>query len=464
MAFDRKILNMKITGFLNTAGMKGRISSKENIAMQILLAEKDPPDHTVSEELTRQKKRFIAWLGVTKQTTGAGEAGKIDNLLVLINAFMVLFCVVAVVPVFFMYISKTWIIPVALLCPAIHIVAWRLARNPEVERSRIKSMHLTAAMISIVPLACVATYTANFLGNINGEHVLAAIMAGWAAYTVVVSLLVRTETGFYASLILAGLVLNICLGVGIRDYAGSASLNLCAATALLWFASRRGSENSEVSPGAIYWMGGLYLAFCFIFMAIFLMLLWSAEPQPTSYAALPLWAAALALLPFVIRNEAVRVAGDRLRSRLLFLLPVTWLFVGAAQFLAGAFGVEVLASSITAAALPNACLFTLLALVFVWSLWLFYRELMAENGFDANIFEIAGFFLVVDLVIVYFVLAARIGYSASLCLAVAVFVAVQKLRKRRKEEEARFVDGFPAMPFGYGDEPESESSFGDEKE
>lgn len=154
---------LKIGSFLYKACHKGLVGLGEKNDLLSLLKEREPPNPVVRQELSRQKARFTAWLGMVRQTSQEGAAGKIDNLLVTINSFIAIFFVAALVPVFYIYREVTWIIPVLLACPLIHIAAWRLSRNPDVDRVFVKSMHLFAAVASGIPLLCLTAYAHKIL-------------------------------------------------------------------------------------------------------------------------------------------------------------------------------------------------------------------------------------------------------------------------------------------------------------
>lgn len=435
MAFTDTILNGKIRTFLDKSHLHNLLGSLEKIELHELLAERDPRDNTVWIELGRQKARLIAWLGITKRTSQGGEVGKIDNLLVAINGFVLLFCLAALVPVFFLSWDRSWIIPVVLLCPFIHFLAHRLSRSPDINQARIKNMHLFAAMISIVPLACLATYLMPYIGApVRKEVALGCVACLWVAHTLVVSLLVRTENAFYCSLFLVGFVANAAIFFGLENFSGTVCLNLLLGTVLLWIAGGARAGKYSLPAGRMCVIAGIFVCLAFAVLLLFLVTL-PRMARGGYNVGLPMYALSLAFLPAVLGAEAARLSDNRLKDWFLALLPLTWLYFGLALLFGGAFGWRELRMGNLFPVLP----YILLCVVLVWSLWFLYEQFMAENDFDTNIFSFAAMAFVICMATGYCLLAFQVGYAAALALAVLVFTGVFRLRGRYLMAVAKVV-------------------------
>ena len=426
MAFTDKELNKKIDSFLTRACAGGVLGISKKIDLQTLLEERDPDDgNAVRETLKQQKKRLVAWLGITRKTTAEGAAGSIDNLLVLINSFVLLFVIIALVPVLFIYRDKTWIIPVALFCPIVHFFAFRLARNPEVSPSRTKNMHLFSAVVSIVPLLCLADFVAGIVRQAGfGHYLMAAAGALWIVHLLLVAVLIRTEGGFYWSLFLSDIVVSVgLLRIG-RDFAGAVCLQLLLAMFLYSLAGWARSGKSAMSPARLHECAGVFLGLGFISLGILLI---SGTPLVKSYfvTGLVLYAAALAFLPLAIQSEDARLSSKLVRNGWKAMLAVTWLFFGLALLARGAFGVQGL--QVIGGEVPRAPLYVFLIVMLAWSLLLLYEQFLATSEFDTNIFTIASLVLLGCLVAGYGVLALKVAHLLALLLAVGVFVVTMRL-------------------------------------
>lgn len=431
MTFNDKACNDSIDKFLNLANSRDVLSLEERLSVLGLLSEPEPPDTAIWKEISSQKKKFVSWLGVHRRTVGEGEAGKIDTLLMAINGFVVLFSIAALLPVFVIYWNKTWIIPVLLLCPGIHFLAHRLAGNPDVDRATVKNLHLFAAIFSIVPLACLASYVAPYLGQALRARELAGMAAAaWAVYTVVVSLLTRTERAFYWSLFIVGGVLNLALFWGLRDYPGQVCLNICIGTLLLVLAGKSRSGKPAMSPGRLYMTAVVFMGLAFLFLLL-IILTDGLRINPDVVGFAPyLYVPAVAMLPVVMKFETLRLGGDKLKNVYFAMLGVTWLYFGAVLLIFGTSGILRVSHAARVMLASRLSPILMLLLLFAWSLWFLYEQFMAEKEFDVNLFNAASFLMLACLIAGYFLLATRVGFVAALILAIACYVVVQKLRDR----------------------------------
>lgn len=408
----------------------------QKIDLETLLAEKDAPDHSVRRELTWLKTQLITWLGITRQTIAGGAAGKIDNLLYAINGFIVFFCIAALLPVLYIYREQTWVIPFVLICPAIHFIAWRFSRSGDVSPARIKNMHLFAAVISIVPLGYIALYAAPYLGFAARDKAflwgVPAAAGVWVVYTVVVSCLIRTENGLYCSLFVVGLVANAGLIAGRRDLAGSSCLNLMIAGGLLCLAGKARGGRYSISADRLHVTAGFFLTAAFVLLACLLMNQDYLRGVGEFEMAAVFYVVALALLPAVLKSEAVRLAGDRLKNCRVVLLAGTWLYFGFALLLRWGSAPHAMYGFLDEGIiyLP---LYGLVLIALLWSFWMLHEQLVAKNGFDLNIFVYAAFILIVCLVATYFILALHFGYVAALGVAVLVLAVNARMWMRRAD-------------------------------
>ena len=431
MAFLKDLdRELKIGSFLYKACHKGLVGLGEKNDLLSLLKEREPSNPAVRQELSRQKNRFTAWLGMVRQTSQEGAAGKIDNLLVTINSFIAIFFVAALVPVFYIYRDVTWIIPVLAACPLIHFAAWRLSGNPDVDRAFVKDMHLFAAVVSAVPMFFLALYASGYLECFQRGPVLAGTVAClWAAYTIVTALLIRTEKSFYFALFVGGFTANAALLGGRNDVAGTVSLNLLVAALLSCLAKKAAEGAYAMSAGRLRRTAGFFLVLALAFVFVLFSPGGRYGERSGLGVAIPLYAAALALLPLVLKIEAGRLAENGLKRCSLALFTATWLYIGCALFGEAAFGVRDLGHDFSVDTFAHVFLYLLLGIALTWNIWLLYEQLAAKKGFNTSIFSFAALMLVVCLTTGYFVLALKIGYVAALCLAVAVFIVMVKLRK-----------------------------------
>lgn len=431
MAFKDTGLNVKINSFLDKANHGNALGLTEKLDLQELLIEPDPPNYAVREELTNQRMRLIAWLGITRRTSDGGEAGKIDNLMVLINSFILLFCIAALAPVMFIYRTKTWIIPVLLICPIIHLIACRLARNPGVEISRIKSMHLFAAVFSIVPLACLAYYLNDCFDFSGNRSILWGAVGGlWIVYTILVAALIRTESGFYWSLFIVGIGANYLMIRLRMDFVGAVSMNLLIGTLMLFLAGMSRKDGLAMPAGRLSMVAAFFVGLAFGMLAYFLVHFGRYGAHARFIVALPLYAVALAFLPSVIKAEAARLAGDKWKKGCLTLLAVTWLYFGLALLFGWIVGEYFSVNSLRALVYARVFLGAALAVVLAWSLWFLYEQFVADKDFDINVFSSAALLLILCLVTGFVLLIRNVGYVAALLLAIAVFALNLKLWAR----------------------------------
>lgn len=428
MAFKDTGLNVKINSFLDKACRGDALGLTEKLDLQELLIEPDPPNHAVREELANQKKRLIAWLGITRRTSDGGEAGKIDNLLVLINSFILLFCIAALAPVMVIYRTKTWIIPVLLICPIIHLVACRLGRNPGVEIARIKSMHLFAAVFSIVPLACLAYYLNDYFHFSGNRSLLWGTVGGlWVVYTILVAALIRTESGFYWSLFIVGVGANYLMIRLRMDFVGTVTMNLLIGTLTQFLAGMSRKDGLPMSAGRLSVVTAFFVGLAFGVLAYFLMHFGRHGAHARFIVALPLYVVALAFLLGVIKSEAARLSGDRLKTCCLALLVATWLYFGLALLFGWVVSEYYGANSLRALVHARVFLGVALAVILAWSLWFLYEQFTADKDFDINVFSFAALLLILCLATGFGLLIRNAGYVVALLLAVAVFALNLKL-------------------------------------
>ncbi len=430
MAFTDRELNKRIDAFLSRASAYGTLGTSKKDDLLELLKEPDPGDwDAVRETLQQQKKRFASWLGITKKTAVKGTAGSIDNLLVLINSFILLFVILALLPVFYIYRETTWIIPVVLFCPLVHFLAFRLARNPEVSPSRTKNMHLFAAVVSIVPLFCLAVFVAGMVRQ-NGLQPYLAGAAGilWIVHLLLVALLIRTENGFYCALILSAIAVSFGLLATRHGFAGVSCLHLLLAMFLYCLAGRAGNGKIGISPIRAHAVAGVFLTGAFVGLCSSLVVTDSLPGKGYFVATLVLYAAALVFLPAAIQGEADRLSNAWLKNGWRALLASTWLFFGLALLARGSFGVPGLAvRGGEPLYLPlSVCLIMGLA----WSLLLLYEQFLATNDFDLTVFGVFSFFLIVCLTGGYGILAFKVAHFPALLLAAGVFAATLRLRRQ----------------------------------
>lgn len=431
MAFTNNDLNSKIRAFLGKARLDEIVGVPEKDGLLALLSERDQSSssNVVGTELSRLATRLSTWLGMTKKTTEGGEAGKIDNLLVLINSFVVIFCVAAIVPVLYIYRARTWIIPVLLICPCIHLIARRLSRNPDMPESRVKNMHLFAAMISIIPLMCLASYSIPYVGVFSQKEIFSGvIVALWVSYTVVVSMVIRTESGFYCSLYLVCLAVNAALFGGREDFPGTAMANLLIGAILICLAGRSRAGKNSLSAGRLYATAVFFIGLALVINTVLLL-----PKKGHSDLAPPLYGAALLLLPIVLKTESARLATDTRKNWCIALLVITWFYFGLTQLIKGTFGIRGLVSDAWwMEVLIQASLYCSLCIVCAWSLWFLHEQFVALKDFDVDIFSFAAMVLIGCLAIGYYVLNVKIGHVAGLGMAIAVYLTVAKMRKQHE--------------------------------
>lgn len=440
MSLSDDLRTTKVREFLDRAAETDDITMEEKVGLQMLLEEPEPKGASAVAELFGQCKGLFARLGVTRRTATGGEAGKIDNLLVLVHAFAVLFCVAALTPCFFIYLDGTWFLPFLLFCPAVHFIAFRLARNPAIDPELPRGLHLFAALASIVPAFCLVVYLAPYIGSVADRPVLlAAPVAAWVAYMIVAAALLRTENAFLYTLFFIALLGNLAFFL-YRDIAGNAALNLLFATHLCYLAARARDGGWAFDPRRLGLWAGVFLGLAFAALfAVPRFIAGGTLPSPV-IAAIP-YAAALILLPPLMRREAAGLDRKSLKISAMLLYPITWLHFGVVLWLGWALGGRGIAGDgVASDAAADVALAITFALAVAWTLWVVYRHFRAGNDFDDTVFGAAGLLLCAELFAAYVFLAAYVGYTAALALAVGVFVVTRKAMRWHEERADDRVD------------------------
>lgn len=454
MTFTEKAMNAKISDFLHMERDRKILKNSECDEIIGLMGTPEPSSGAVKKALAGQIGSLIAASGLKRHIAATGKAATIDSLRQLIIVFAVLFSVAALIPVLYIQREHTWIVPFLLFCPLVHFLAGRLARDPDVGWRTVRNMHLFAAAASVVPLVALAKYLEPHLrGGVDSRHVTAATAGAWLAYTLLVSLWIRTESAFYCSLFIAGGVLNAALLVGFHDYPGCCGLNLLFASLLLLLAEKARKGGLSLSPGrlratAVFFM---CLAFATISVAIARN---SGSMPPRVFSCAPfLFPAALIALPFVLRGEKAGMENEPLKKIYLVLLGITWLALGGILFILSLSHAVGVGSDVKRDLVRYVSPLCLLVLVFSWSVWFLYRQITGDGPFSLDAFQGLSMIMVLCLGCMYFVLSFRIGFLAGFLFAAACLYFTRKLQKRfgsltaeLREKERAVVEENAANP------------------
>lgn len=443
--FDTK---NKINDFLDGLVKEGSLDLGAQVAMRGILRRIEPFRKTLSEIHRSLWRSLPARLGLKRGGAGAGQevAAKLDNLLVALHGFAIIFTAAAVIPAGIIYRRYSWIVPFLLICPLWHLYASRVLNRRLGDGNRADRSHVAAGMFAIVPLALSYAY---FRATLGIAFTPFAIPAAWMLYTLVLALRLRTREAVDLAIWMGGIFMNALL---LQAAPSPVSRVLSAGNALVALAMlcppypfRRETPDDDLAERRV--RAGSFAVLSVIFAAV----AWfDRDTAAVTGGALSgstiACLLALPFFPFVLRRDAVRVADDFRRRHYLLNLAATGAFFLFVQLSLDYAGIKRTGRFLSAGRIDYLFLGWTYLLALSWSLWLFLGQARDIRSHHETILELGAIGLTLCFISLIITLFALGWWPASLAAGLGVFFLARR--------ELVSVKGIAADDFAdaYGEE------------
>lgn len=312
-----------------------------------------------------------------------GVVAKLSSLLVVLRSFAFLFTICTLIPSLVWYWRYTWIVPVLLILPLLHLYASRVLAGRLGDREKADAAHATAGAIALLFLALTYTYLRWVVGL---EFTPMSIPGAWLLYACVLLLVLRARAGFGLVVWSAAVFVNAyILSQGLRvEMQALMTANAAFALFLLFLPRLAAGREATVDMAAFRHKAGFFLLVSLVQAAI--ALLRPALKLRMEDGLSGPFLAALLCLPFAA-DAARREFAAGQKTPYLGNLAASCVFILFANHRLDARGARFHFYNNRLEAADLVLLGWMFALLLSWSLWIFLVQRADVRNFNDAAFR-----------------------------------------------------------------------------